>query len=205
LSALKEKKHLIAEELNVKDIIYHTDETSFVALIAKPNLRLLGKKVGSKMNEVHKAVGLFDQKILNQLLCGKTVEIEVSGEKIPLTSEDINVERKVLDGVIAHTLDEITVALDTSLTPELEEEGMAREIVNKINLMRKDMGFAVVDRIFVEVKTSSKVEACFHKHKDYICHETLARTFTFVNELEGDVLDFNAEPAVISLRICPRL
>ena len=81
----------------MKDIIYHTDETSFVALVAKPNFRLLGKKVGSKMNEVHKAVGLFDQKILNQLLSGKTVEITIDGEKIPLTSEDINVERKVLD------------------------------------------------------------------------------------------------------------
>ncbi len=205
LSALKQKKHLIAEELNVKDIIYHTDETSFVALVAKPNFRLLGKKVGSKMNEVHKAVGLFDQKTLNQLLSGKTVEIEIGGEKISLNSEDINVERKVLDGVVAHALDEITVALDTALTPELEEEGMAREIVNKINLMRKDLGFAVADRIFVEMKTSPKVETCFHNHKDHICHEILARTFTFVNELEGEVVDLNGEPAVISLRVCPRM
>ncbi len=111
----------------------------------------------------------------------------------------------MLDGVVAHALDLITVALDTALTPELEEEGMAREIVNKINLMRKDHGFAVADRIFVEMKTSPKVETCFHKHKDYICHEILARTFTFVSELEGEVLDLNGEPAVIGLRICPRM
>jgi isoleucyl-tRNA synthetase len=205
LEDLKAKENLIAEELNVKKVIYHTDETAFVALVAKPNFRTLGKKVGKKMNAVHQAVSLFDQNTLNKLLSGLSVEIEVEGETISLTSDDINVERKVLDGVVAHALDEITVALDTSLTPELEEEGLAREIVNKVNLMRKDQGFEVTDRIFVEIKASSKVEACFNNHKDHICHEILARTFTFVNDLEGTSLDLNGEEVVISLRVCPRM
>ncbi len=205
LSALKNKKHLIAEELNVKEVVYHTEETAFVELIAKPNFRLLGKKVGKHMNAVHKAVSLFDQKTLHRLLSNQVVEIEVEGEKIHLTFEDINVERKVLEGVVAHALDLITVALDTSLTPELEEEGLAREMVNKINLMRKEAGFNVVDRIFVEIKTSPKVEACFHQYKEYICNEILARTFTFVTELEGDVLDLNGEVARVNVRVCPRL
>lgn len=204
LTALRQKQHLIAEELNVKEVLYHAEETSFVALTAKPNFRLLGKKVGKKMEAVHQEVRLFDQKKLRQLLSGESVEIEVEGERISLTSEDISVERKVLEGVIAHSLDAITVALDTALTPELEEEGLAREIVNKINLMRKEHGFAVTDRIFVEMKTSPKVEQCFHRFHEYICHEILARTFTFVSELEGNVLDLNGEPAIIGLRVCPR-
>ncbi len=204
LMALRQKQHLIAEELNVKEVLYHNEETSFVALTAKPNFRLLGKKVGKKMDAVHQTVRLFDQKELRQLLSGQPVEIEVEGEKISLSSEDIHVERKVLEGVVALSLDAITVALDTSLTPELEEEGLAREIVNKINLMRKEHGFAVTDRIFVEMKTSSKVEQCFQKHHEYICHDILARTFTFVSDLEGNVIDLNGEPAIISLRVCPR-
>ena len=205
LSALKKKKHLIAEELNVKEVIYHTEESAFVALVAKPNFRLLGKKVGKKMDAVHRAVRLFDQQILHRLMSGQTVEIDIEDEKIILTPEDIDVERKVLEGVVAHSLDKITVALDTALTPELEEEGLAREIVNKINLMRKDQSLVVTDRIFIEMKTSPKVEKCFQNHQEYICHEVLARMFTFVNELEGDIFDLNGEPAIISLRVCPRV
>lgn len=205
LSALKEKRHLIAEELNVKEVVYHSEETSFVALVAKPNFRLLGKKVGQKMNAVHKAVNLFDQSTLNRLLSGQEVELDIEGEKIILTPEDISVERKVLEGVVALSSDGITVALDTALTPALEEEGLAREIVNKVNLMRKEHGFAVTDRIFVEVKASSKVDACFQNYKDYICGEILARTFTFTNDLEGEIVDLNGESAVIVLRVCPRM
>lgn len=204
LAALRQKQHLIAEELNVKEVHYHAEETAFVALTAKPNFRLLGKKVGKKMDAVHQTVRLFDQKNLRQLLSGQSVEIEVEGERIVLTSEDISVERKVLEGVVAHSLDAITVALDTALTPELEEEGLAREIVNKINLMRKEHGFAVTDRIFVEMKTSPKVEQCFHHYQEYICHEILARTFTFVSDLEGNAVDLNGEPSIIGLRVCPR-
>ena len=204
LSALRQKQRLIAEELNVKDVLYHAEEAGFVALTAKPNFRLLGKKVGKKMEAVHQTVRLLGQEVLSKLLLGNPIEIEVEGEKIVLTPEDVSVERKVLEGVIAHSLDGITLALDTTLTPELEEEGLAREIVNKINLMRKEHGFSVTDRIFVEMKTSPKVEQCFDRYQEYICHEILARSFDFVAELEGNALDLNGEFALITLKVCPR-
>ena len=114
LSALKQQKNLIADELNVKEVVFHPEETSFVALIAKPNFRVLGKKVGKLMNEVQKAVQLFDQAQLKTLLSGQNVELDIQGQNIVLTPEDIAVERKVLDGVVALSANAITVALDTS-------------------------------------------------------------------------------------------
>lgn len=202
LSALKQQKHLIADELNVKEVEYHEAESAFVSLVAKPNFRLLGKKVGKKMDAVHKAVSLFNQDKLHLLMTGHSIEIEVEEEKITLTPEDVNVERRVLEGVVAHSLDQITVALDTLLTKELEEEGLAREMVNKINLMRKEHGFSVTDRIRVQMKTSPKVIACFETYQAHICHEILANSFVFVEELKGSEIDLNGEFAVVILELC---
>jgi len=203
LAALQRQKNLIADELNVKDVIFHKEETSFVSLVAKPNFRILGKKVGKLMNSVQKVVQSFDRSQLMKLLSSENVVIEVEGEKIELTPEDVAVERKVLDGVVALSSQNITVALDTALTEDLIIEGLAREVVNKINTMRREDGFAVTDRISVQMKTTSRVKECFEKHKDYICHEVLALHVEFVDELEGDELDLNGESAVISLRVCP--
>jgi isoleucyl-tRNA synthetase len=201
LSSLKQQQHLISEELNVKEVVFHKDESSFVALVAKPNFRLLGKKVGKLMNSVHRTIQLFDQKQLQTLLEGKELEIEVEDEKVILTPEDVTVERKVLEGVVAQTVNQITAALDTALTEELIEEGLAREIINKINTMRRDSGFAVTDRIFVEMKTTNVVKNCFSKYKDYICHEVLAVLVDFPEDLEGAEWDLNGEPAIVSLRL----
>jgi isoleucyl-tRNA synthetase len=84
LQALRAQKHLIADELNVKDVIFHEEETSFVALIAKPNFRVLGKKVGKLMNSVQKAVQNFDKQKLSDLLSNKNIVIQVEGESIEL-------------------------------------------------------------------------------------------------------------------------
>lgn len=201
LQALRRHEHLIAEELNVKEIVFHADESSFVALIAKPNFRLLGKKVGKWMNAVHREIQLFDQSQLQELLMGRSVNIEVESEKIQLTPEDVTVERKVLEGLVAQSHETVTVVLDTCLTEDLKEEGLAREIVNKINTMRRDMGFAVTDRIYVEMQTTQEVKDCFAKYKDYICHEVLAVFVGFPDRIDGAEWDLNGYPAVIALRL----
>ncbi|HKZ00582.1 MAG TPA: isoleucine--tRNA ligase, partial [Rhabdochlamydiaceae bacterium] len=148
-SSLSRQKQLIADELNVKNLVFEQDEKKFVSLIAKPNFRILGKKVGKLMNSTQKVIQEFNQKQLMTLLEGKNLEIVVDGEKILLTPEDVAVERKVLEGLVAQTMQGITVALETKLNDELLMEGLAREIVNKINTMRRDEGFAVTDRIII--------------------------------------------------------
>jgi isoleucyl-tRNA synthetase len=109
LEALRRHENLIAEELNVKAVEFHSDETAFVTLVAKPNFRVLGKKVGKLMNAVQKAVEKMASKDQKQLLNGKEVSITVEGETIVLTPEDVAVERQVKQNVIAGTEHDITV------------------------------------------------------------------------------------------------
>jgi len=198
LEALMRHENLIAEELNVKQVEFHSDETAFVSLHAKPNFRVLGKKVGKLMNAVQKAVEKLPSKDQHHLLNGKEVTITVEGESIVLTPEDVSVERQVKQNVIAGTEHDITVALDTILNAELISEGIARELVNKINTMRRDLDFAVTDRIHVKLQTAPEVKAAFEKHRDYICHEVLASDFAF-EKCEGDAWDINGYPTMISV------
>jgi isoleucyl-tRNA synthetase len=200
LLALKRQEHLIADELNVKKLSYHKDESAFVELIAKPNFRVLGKKVGKKMNAVQKKVLALGQDELSVLLAGEGIEIEVEGEIISLITEDVSVERKVLEGVAALSLDGLTVALDTALNPDLILEGLARELVNKINFMRKEQGFSITDRIRLELVAPKSVKECFKEHGKYILKEVLALDVCFKESLEVEASDLNGEEVSISIR-----
>lgn len=200
LEALERQKQLICDELNVKDLIFSNDETEFVALSIKPNFRILGKKVGPLMGKLQNMIQHFHQKQITTLLLGNNLEVEVDHEKVLLTPEDVSIERKVLEGLIAKELEGITVVLDTTLTEDLLIEGLAREIVNKINTMRRDNGFAVTDRIHVKIDTTERVKKAYELFKDYICHEVLAVSVSF-EKTDGTSWDLNGEPAVISLEL----
>lgn len=198
LEFLRGQQHLIADELNVKQVIFEKDETEFVFLKAKPNFRVLGKKVGKLMNGVQKAVGGFNHEQLNTLLNGGTVSLVVDGETVVLSPEDVAVERQVRDGLVAANAGSITIALNTALTDELLKEGLAREIINKINTMRRDAGFAVTDRIAVKVESTEQVMQCYKNYGEMINSETLALSVDF-GPCDGTEWDLNGEPAKISL------
>lgn len=196
LESLKRQKYLIADELNVKDVDFENDETKFVSLIAKPNFRILGKKVGKLMNAVHQAVQKLPHQKLQDLMEGRPISLRVEDEDIPLTSEDVAVERAVKENLIASTEHGITAVLETLLTDELILEGMARELVNKINTMRREQNYAVTDRIHVKLKATLKIHEAFEKHREYICHEVLASSFEF-GECQGQEWDINGELTTI--------
>ena len=199
-SSLSRQKQLIADELNVKNLVFEQDEKKFVSLIAKPNFRILGKKVGKLMNSTQKVIQEFNQKQLMTLLEGKNLEIVVDGEKILLTPEDVAVERKVLEGLVAQTMQGITVALETKLNDELLMEGLAREIVNKINTMRRDEGFAVTDRIIIQLQTTDRIKSAFEIHRHYILGEVLGLQVTF-EPCDGTEWDLNGEPTKIAISL----
>lgn len=198
LHFLEDQQHLIADELNVKKVNIVSDESQFVGLKAKPNFRVLGKKVGKLMKAAQEAIEQFDRNRLNQLLEGKNVAIQLEGQEIELTPEDVQVERIVHEGMIASNLGEITVALDTELNDSLIREGLAREMVNKVNTMRREANFDVTDRIVLELETTDFVKSCFEEYKEYICGEILAVDVTF-GENPGQEWDLNGEPAKIHL------
>jgi isoleucyl-tRNA synthetase len=200
LDALKRQKHLIMDELNVKDVLFEGKEEEFVTLLPKPNFRILGKKVGKLMNAAHKAIGQLSQRELNTLLKGNSLDIELEGQLISLAPEDVGVERCAKTGLIALTSGAITVALDTMLTDELILEGYARELINKINTMRRDNGYAVTDRIVVALKTTDKVKAALHAHRDYVMREVLCTQMHLECE-EGTLWDINGEPTTIAISL----
>lgn len=200
LEALRKKQHLIAEELNVKEVQFEANEAQFVSLIVKPNFRILGKKVGKLMNAAQAAIMALPQSQLSVLLKGGSANITLENETVLLTSEDVAVERKVKEGLIAATAGEITIALDTALNEELLLEGLAREIVNKVNTMRREEGYAVTDRIVIQMKTTERVKEAFQQHRDYITHEVLA-THVHFDCAEGTEWDLNGEPTKIALSL----
>ncbi|MCI0382350.1 MAG: isoleucine--tRNA ligase [Chlamydiae bacterium] len=198
IQILQKQSKLICDELNVKMIHFSTDETQFVSWSAKPNFRILGKKVGGLMGELQKAISLLTVNKIKAIFEGKDFELQVQGKKILLTSEDLLIERKVLEGTIAATNFGVTIVLNTKLSEELIKEGIARELINKINTMRRDNGFAVTDRIDVQISTTDRVKEVFQEYKEYICHEVLALNVAF-EPCEGVEWDLNGEPTTISL------
>lgn len=198
LEFLKDQQHLIADELNVKEVILGSDETKFVSLKAKPNFRVLGKKVGKLMRNAQVAIDAFGHEQLTTLLAGGTVDMHIEGETIVLTPEDVAVERQVREGLIAANQGVITIALDTLLTEDLLIEGLAREVVNKINTMRREGGFDVTDRIRVKIESGDRVSKCFDMFGLMINNEVLAIAVEF-GPNEGTAWDLNGEQAKIAI------
>lgn len=198
LNFLKSQSHLIAEELNVKEVNFSENDEPFVYLKAKPNFRVLGKKIGKLMQAAAQAINQFDFSTLQILAEGKSVPLTVEGQEILITPEDVQVERVVHDGLIAATANEITIALNVVLNEELLIEGLAREVVNKVNTMRREAKFDISDRIKICLDTTEKVKKAFSIHGDYIAGETLAVDVKF-GSCEGTEWDLNGEPAKIAL------
>lgn len=198
IQALKDQQQLIADELNVKEIVFEPDEEQFVSLKAKPNFRVLGKKVGKKMKGAQTAIEGMNQKQLASLLEGENISLKIEGEEIELTPEDVQVERQVRGGMIAANQGPLTVALNTSLNSDLVQEGLAREIVNKINSMRRDAQFEISDRIYVKIQSTPQVQACFSAWGPYIQNEVLALSVEF-SDNGGTVWDLNGQEAKIEL------
>lgn len=198
LHFLKDQQHLIAEELNVKNVNFGKNEAEFVSLKVKPNFRVLGKKVGKAMKAAQQAIEQLDQSALSLIMDGQDLPIRIEGEEFVLTPEDVQVERQVRDGLVAANAGPITIALDTTLSEDLLMEGLAREVVNKINTMRREASFDVVDRIQVQIEAGERIKACFEKHGEYIQGEVLALSVDFV-PCEGAEWDLNGEPAKIVL------
>lgn len=179
---------LIRSELNVKKIEFTSDESKYVKITAKPNLRTLGRKLGkglkqfrAELERLNNAEGLTD--LLNELKTSESVSI---GDFPGITVEDLLIERGPLDDRLIATSDGVTVLLDTSLDQELIKEGVARELVNRIQNMRKDSGFEITDKIAIKILGSEGIQEAVMAHGEYICSETQAKGLDWTSvQLEG--------------------
>ena len=198
LKSLQEQQGLIADELNVKDVIFSQDEELFVSYKVSPNFRTVGKKVGKWMNLAKEKIEKFTKDQMDVLQQGQLVAIEIEGETFFLSAEDVIMKREVLAQQVALSEEGLTVTLDTQLTPALLEEADARELINKINTLRKTEGFDIIDRIHISLDASEKIIKAFEKYQDFICHEVLAEKVVF-GQCSGVEVDINGEKAMLSL------
>ena len=198
LKHLKKQEHLISEELNVKEVVFEKDEEKFVKKLFKPNFRILGKKVGKKMPLFQREITSFTKEQMALFEKEKKIDVLVDGEYFTLVEEDIQIERKVNEGLIAGNDEFLTLVLDTELNETLIQEGYCREIINKINTQRKEEGFEVTDRIKVIMKTTDTIRQSYFHFEDLVKGETLALDIQFA-PCKGMIWDLNGEKAEIHL------
>ena len=195
LEHLKAQEHLILEELNVKTIEYRTDEKEFVNISIKPNFWTLGKRAGPLMRKVQAAISTLPIDALDR----ETYTLDLEGTPFTITQEDLVIHRIAKEGKLVATEEELTVALDPTLDDSLKMEGLAREIVNKVNTQRKEEGFEVTDRIVLILQASTRVKDCFEVHQKAIIGEILATEVRF-EKTQGRKWDLNGETVIICLK-----
>ncbi len=168
-------KEIIADELNVKEVVFTTDVRDFTTYAFKPQLRTLGKRFGSRLNALKEVLaGLDGNATMDALNATGEVTINVEGTDEVLAKDDLLVESAQMEGYVSQEDRGITVVIDTNLTEELIEEGFVREIISKIQTMRKDAGFEVMDHIEVYEVGSDKLTEVITKNADQIKSEVLA-------------------------------
>ena len=192
---------IIADELNVKEVKFANDVESFISYSFKPQLRTVGPKYGKLLNGIRTALAEINgTEAMNELRSTGLLTLDINGNKVELSEEDLLIETAQTEGYVTEADGDISVVLDTNLTPELIEEGFVREIVSKVQTMRKEAGFEVMDKIHIYAKDNDKILELMKKHKEEIMSEVLAEDMT-LGTTDGYVKEWNInkEPVVLGV------
>ena len=173
-------KDIIADELNVKEVVFTDDVSAFTSYSFKPQLRTVGPKYGKKLNAIRQYLGSVDgNAAMNELKTTGKLTFDADGDQVELLEEDLLIDAAQMPGYVSDTEYETTVVLDTNLTPELVEEGFVREIISKIQTMRKEAGFEVMDHIRVYFAQNDKIKTLVDSNNAEIKDEVLANEICF--------------------------
>ena len=189
---LKKVEDLVKTEVNVKEVHYLSDTEGFIKKKIKPNFVALGKKLGPKMKAVSAALASFTQEDILKTEKEGEYSLSIDGEAVTLQLSEVEISSEDVPGWTVTNKGPLTVALDITVTPELENEGNAREFVNRIQKIRKESGFELTDRIVVKVAASNGLKNSLAQFNDYICAEILADKLELVPEIEdGTEIEIN--------------
>jgi isoleucyl-tRNA synthetase len=180
-------KDLILSEVNVKDLEYLTEDSGILVKKIKANFKVLGPKYQKQMKQIAAAVAKFNKADIATLERTNAFDLDIEGEKIILTLEDVEILSEDIPGWAVANEGRLTVALDMTISPLLREEGIARELVNRVQNLRKDRDFELTDRISLKIKTVEGIVAAIDNNKNYICSEVLADNVEWVLSLESGV------------------
>ena len=178
---------LIKAEVNVKEIVLLDDASGVLVKQIKPNFKALGPRFGKDMGLISKEIQGFSSEQISQLDKEGSLNIVIAGKEVTLSLEDVEITSQDIEGWLVANSNGITVALDITISEELRQEGIARELVNRIQNIRKDSGFEVTDKIKVQLKRSGLLEEAILENEAYIKSETLTSDLVFVDELENGI------------------
>ena len=183
---------IIINEVNIKEIEYLVDNEGFIKKKLKPYFKSLGAKLGSQMKAVAALITSFSQEQILELERNASIQITLDNQLIDISLNDVELIIDDIPGWSVASKGTLTAALDLTLTPDLEREGIARELVNRIQKIRKDSNFELTDRINVKIKTDEKINAAINQFNDYICAEILSDDIETVTDLqEGIAIEVN--------------
>ena len=198
---IEQMNDVILEEINVKAIEFIDESSPIVRKTATANFKVIGPKFGKMVNAVARRIKEMSSAEAVQLDQTGTFSTEINSSPITITREDVSIAAQSIEGWLVESGGGLTVALDTTLTPELINEGLAREFVNRVQNMRKDAGFEVTDRIRIHFEAPSRVAEAVQRLSDYVKSETLATHVTVGRDSaeHWEKWDIDGEPCEIGI------
>ena len=194
-------KEIIEDELNVKEVVFKDDIADFISYSFKPQMRTVGPKYGKLLNKIKTVLSELDgNKAMAELKSTGELKLDIDGQEIVLLEEDLLIDMAQMEGYVSESDHTITVVLDTNLTPELIEEGFVRELVSKIQTMRKEAGFEVMDKIRVYAKDNDKIVDIMKNHGDEIKSEVLAEDIV-TGETKGYEKEWNINSEKVTMAV----
>mgnify|MGYP001231070784 CR=1 FL=1 len=181
---LRAVENLILSEVNVKEIEYLTETAGILVKKIKPNFKTLGPRFGKLMKPIAAAIITLNPDQIAKLEEEEALKLTVEGEMIDITLHDVEITTEDIPGWLISSAGNLTVALDINITDELKQEGLARELINRIQNIRKDRDYEVTDKIRVQVEKLNYLESAIHNNLSYICAEILAESLILVDKIE---------------------
>jgi isoleucyl-tRNA synthetase len=200
-SEIEDAKSQVLSEINVKSIEFLDDKNSLLVKELKPNFKLLGPKYGKIINDLAKKIKSLTNSEIEKLETLGKLNFIIGDTEASITPEDVEINYKDIEGLSVASGNGQTIALDLSLTDQLINEGIAREVVNRIQNIRKSQGLEVTDKIEINIKNSVNLEKAINDNLDYVMGETLAIKLYFSENLdEGEIVEFDNIKTTITIK-----
>ena len=200
-SVLGSMSDLIADELNVKEVKIADSDKHLVRLEAKPNFKVLGRKLGKGLKTIRPQIEALSSETLLSIENGNKTTLDLEGQPFEVGADELLIQRREKEGIVAESEGDLTVALNVELSKDLIEEGLAREFVNKIQLTRKNREFGVTDRIHIQYSCKTELRKALEAHADYIRQETLADSLTFADTTSDEFVRWDINDFECRIRV----
>ncbi|RYZ54404.1 MAG: isoleucine--tRNA ligase, partial [Sphingobacteriales bacterium] len=197
---IRKVEDLIKNEVNVKAFEYLVDTEGFIKKKIKPDFKALGARMGPKMKQVAAAISNMDEQQIRSLEANRSIALQLGDETVEIGIEDVDIIAEDVPGWSVANKDNLTVALDITITPELQDEGNARELVNRIQKIRKESGLELTDRIAVQIENYEPLKSAIINFSNYICAEILADDIRIVPQVQ-DGMEIEVNEATLKVLI----